>query len=447
MKALVVAYYFPPYGGGSTVRIHSFVKNLPGFGIDPVVLTADDRFYDETYRDDNLLLDYRPGTEILRTDVLFGARIKQIRSNALKGQPSADSGTSLKRRTLRAIAGHILSPDEQILWVSKAARRGCQLLKASGAKVVFSTAPPFSTHVLACIIGQRTNTPVILDYRDLWTTSAFYAATWLNRRLERWVLKQAAFVIVTNEAARRKIVDCFGIPEDNVGVIANGFDCTELDRIRRPASTARPPIRRINYVGSLTSRRTPLFFFKALRRVLDANPAFPVSVGVVGYTPQQHRSLATQYGLDQIVSFIGTVERRRALEIICNESDVLLLLQRVSEGGDTAIPGKVYEYLASGNPILAMDDGGGATSSFLQKLGVRHICDYEDVDSIAKAILDLGNNYAIIAQQFEKIRREIHAYDRAQLTGELSTILHRYAKLQLIKKPGSVDQATMTAGR
>jgi glycosyltransferase involved in cell wall biosynthesis len=108
---------------------------------------------------------------------------------------------------------------------------------------------------------------------------------------------------------------------------------------------------------------------------------------------------------------------------MCNESEMLVLLQRNSEGGDFAIPGKLYEYLGCGVPFIAMDESTGATAAFLQQIHAPAAIAYEDVNGIYKSLLGIVDNYSQAQSDFSTLRRSVSAYDRRQQAARLADIL------------------------
>lgn len=418
MKVMFIAYYFPPYGGGPSVRVHNFVRNLGRAGVEVVVLTVDDRYYEDGYHDPVLLDCYEGSTKICRTGMYFGERLKRAKSEALRGNGSRRSSAFNWKRAVK----RVLLPDEQVFWAAHGLPQGLRVAKDEQPDVIVSTAPPFSAHLLGAMLAGRTGIPLVLDYRDLWTQSDSYGANPLARDLEARIVRRASRVIVTNEVARDRIAQRFRVAAAKIEILENGFDACELEHARRAHRRAEKESLVFSHIGSLTARRTPEYFFAALlvaRKILKQ----PLKVRFIGYAPEQHRDLASRMGLADSVEFCAPVSREKALEAMCNETDVLLLFQRISEGGDTAIPGKVYEYLASGNPILAMDEGEGATSQFLASVGARPACGYTDVGAISRRIVELATNYPQEVQSSQNVAATMSRYDRTEQARRLEAML------------------------
>jgi glycosyltransferase involved in cell wall biosynthesis len=428
MNILVIAYYFPPFGGGASERVHHFVKNLPASGITPLVLTVDERFYEDIYHDPALLQAYSSEVRIFRSLVLFGEQLRRQKSHAL-ANVSGNHGTSpgLARRVKKFVKGLIV-PDEQVFWIPPALKTARKIFREHSVDAIITTGPPFSAHLLGAILSNKYNVPLILDYRDLWALNPFMAGMGAgdlcNRLLERFTIGYASHAVFTNQEAARAMEARYQIAPDRISVIENGFD----DGAVRAAfastqDTSQRGKLRINYLGSLTRKRSPRSFLAAVRRLMENETDLGIEIGFIGFVTAEHRQLVSEMGLESLVTFHGIVPKETALAMMCNSSDILLVLQRASEGGATAIPGKLYEYLATGKPILCLDEGLGATALFLGELGVEECVDYEDGEGIYRALRRLAREYDVCAARAGALREKMTYYDRKHLSRCLAALI------------------------
>lgn len=438
MRILVLAYYFPPFGGGASERVHHFVKNLPRFDIIPIVITVRSEFYEGSYSDASLEAQYQETVEIVRTPMFFGQFLKKQKDNVMTTQ-SVGSGSpkSLLFRIKRKLRG-LLVPDEQVLWQPHAYRACKKVIKRADVDAILSTGAPFSSHFFASILSKVTKLPLILDYRDLWTENVIRkggVGEYINQKMERFALRQASSIIFTNDAAAEATVLRFNLDRSVVEIVANGYDAEALARLKSSVvrntseinSIESRPIR-INYIGSLTRHRSPGPFFEALLSLKEHYVDLNVRVNFFGYATLEHNNLADSLGLDHIVTFKGVVSKEESLRIMCQGSDVLLVLQRDVEGGGTAIPGKVYEYLASGIPVLCLDQNCGPTSKLLKQLGSSLCADYDDIADISMKLDSLLSEYDKHLRISVGVIDKVHHFERVELTGQLSRIITRVSK-------------------
>jgi glycosyltransferase involved in cell wall biosynthesis len=234
-------------------------------------------------------------------------------------------------------------------------------------------------------------------------------------------------VIFTNSPSARAMVESFHLDPTKPVIIENGYDGESIQRIARSAQTKENKDEnkkvRVNYLGSLTELRTPAFFLEAVRKFLGAHGDVRMEIGFVGSVSESHRARVRDMGLEGMVKFYGLVPKERALDMMCNASDVLIALERQEEGGKTTIPCKIYEYLAAGKPTIVMDEGQGATSEFMKKLGVRHILDYSDVEGIYHALEEIVFRPRQMGADVKRLQSQISFYDRKKEAGRLAALL------------------------
>jgi len=429
LKALIIAYYFPPFGGGGSERIHHFVKNMPELGIIPLVLTVDESFYEDIYHDPGLLDEYSSGTSIFRSSMFFGKVLKHQKNQAFATTQIKPNKSLKLLRIFKKYVRSLIAPDEHVFWIPPAFKVIRNIQKNHAVGVIFSTAPPFSAHFLGALASTIYKIPLVLDYRDLWGENPQMAgkgfARQANKFLERYSLKKASKIIFTNHSASEVMVARHSFISAKTVVIENGFDSGSMQKKNHTSTDGNnKSIFRISYLGSLTRQRTPSTFLSAVKNFVEVHPEYPVKVGFVGFAPEEHRQLVSDMGMDKIVQFHGAVTKEKAIDIMCNHSDILLVLQRSGEGGATAIPGKLYEYLAVGIPVICLDEGLGVSSNFLKGLGLHTYVDYFDEEGIYNILADIITNYNAVKNRFSNLDDSISPYERKLLSHRLADLLH-----------------------
>lgn len=433
-KVLIITSNFPPYGGGAIIRIHNFVKYLIQFRFLPMVLTLKEVYYERTYLIPELLDEYPKEAEIIRTNSLEP-----------KGGGIIDKFSGLKKKTfgdrlflplIKNAANKVLIPDRSILWAPYALLKGRELLKNNEVELIFSTSPPFSSNIIAYLLHKLTRMPLVLDYRDDWIGNIHYSKEHLyfrlEKRLEYMLIKSAAKVITSTMES----IELFKNKYPQIGInkyqfIPNGYD-PEYFKENFSRNSFKENIQRqqkINFVytGSLNIRRDPLFFLQAVKEIIEENPKLKdkIQISFVGFTHYKHREFVGAFGLKDIISFQNNLPPREIAKFLQEETDVCLLFQRESGGGKTAIPGKLYEYLATRKPVLCMDDNG-ATTKFLKKIGSTLNAKYEDVEKIKHLIKMIMYDYAEIQKKciwsndlLDNFNREKHTEQLAKVFSEV----------------------------
>lgn len=431
---LIVSYYFPPYGGGGIIRVHNFVKYLPKFGFKPLILTLKEDYYEKTYFIPELLDEYPKEIKIIRTDCLEpkGGKIK----DKVYGLQRKDFWDNLFLPFAKNTVNRILIPDRNILWTPFSLLAGRKIFEREKFDLIFSTSPPFSSNVIAYLLCKLTGKPFIIDYRDDWIGNEFYSLNSghlrfkIEKQIESVLLKNAARVVTsTNESValfRKKYPQ---IEESKYRYIPNGYDPEYFkDRYSRIPFEENPHgQRKINFVhtGSLTVQRDPRFFLEAVKGVLEENPSVKdkIKITFIGFTHYKHKELVGLLGLGEIVSFQESMSPKQVAQFLQDETNVCLIFQRNSEGGQTAIPGKLYEYFAARKPILCMDDQG-ATTKFLEKLGCRLNTKYEHIRGIAYLIKTIIHNYQQVRKNYFRSTSFIENFSRQKQTEGLAKIFN-----------------------
>ena len=260
--------------------------------------------------------------------------------------------------------------------------------------LIFATAPPYSNFLLGYLLSVFYKKPLILDYRDLWIENNTYPLLFpgniIGKAFERKWLKRADKIIFTTEKQRQRMIEEYPFIEKKSVVVYNGYDEEVFNRFNSqyPYAEGRKYMN-IVYTGSLTPYRDPEPFFKALKKALEEKKK--IRVEFIGYFDSKYSNLTDKYGLKDIVKVEKSKKQIEIAKILKEDTDVCLLIQSEKEGGKTAIPGKLFEYMAAFKPILAIDDKGAVTD-FAKDIDGIYISDFNE-EEIYKNIKILYENY------------------------------------------------------
>lgn len=448
MRLLLVSHHFPPMGGAGVQRALKFVRYLGDFGVQPVVLAGDDAGY---LQDPSLLAELPAGLRVLRVPHRTAlARLLALRpvagaaGLAAAGAPAAPPAPpaspvpaaplrpGLSAATRDAVLGAWATlqwPDERGGWARHAYAAARRLLDEEGIELVMSTAPPVAAHALARRLACDAGLPWVADWRDLWADNpGNLAPAWrraLERRAEaRWLRDAAGVVAVTPGWQRRYAQQQGG--RCPVAWIPNGYD--EADFAQLPAAPVPADgALRLVHTGSFYGPRDPAPLLDALDRVLcqrtGGERALKLRlVGAIG-----GRFDAALAAFD--TRHPGAVERRpyvphaQALaEMVA--ADALLLVVGAGDGRQAAVvagtlPGKLFEYLRAGPPVLLLGDPAGDAAALLRAHGRGWVADETRPEQIAQALAALCRGPAPPAAPDADVPR----FERRALAGELADFL------------------------
>lgn len=435
-QVLFVTYHFPPSMEMGAQTCAQIARHLALYGWEPVVLTVKER-YAELAGD--ALEEKFPG-HVLRTGLLPHplALYRFLKSRLpVKGQGPAAGNAPLEndRGPLRRwLLSLLLVGDEYVGWILPATLAGLRVTRRRRVRHLLSSGPPWTCHLVGLLLSRITGLPWIAHFRDPWSQPVAAPVRGPSMRigaaLERIVVSRATVVVcVTDEHAeilRRAYPEC---PEEKFLTIPNGFDGGEWDDLEAQPEMpgSRTPTKfTITYTGQLYQARNPLPLFQALRQLIDASDLDRdrVQVDFIGWCDfaqgRRVADIAEDCGLGECIHLNGPRARLDTLRSIAR-SDLLLLL---AEGWSIQIPGKTYEYLRAGRPILALTSGG-SVADLLRATGGASVVDPKDVAGIAAAVLETYRRWKEGQPPAGPDRTAVAGFDRRVLAGRFAELFTR----------------------
>lgn len=405
-RLLVLSYYFPPFGMSGVQRTLKFVKYLPEFGWQPVVVTVAAR---GSYGYDPGLLEEVSRAEVHRTFSL----------DPLFLSPKGQRPNAVARRGWVAQANRLFVPDNKLGWVPFAVRRGLKICRTAPVDAIYSTAPPFSSHLAALRLKAETGRPLVCDFRDDWIGNplAAYASPWhrkLDLGLEGRVLAGADRVTAVNQG----ILDALQQRHPQASrvkfhLLPQGFDPADFT----PAPSKKSPEFLIAYAGTFVEKRSPEPLLKALALIRGRNPEIfsAIRVALAGAHRREDQIMVESLGMQDRVDFPGFLPHRESVALL-QRADLLWLVIHPSEGSAVAT-GKIYEYLGAGRPILASVPTDGAAARLLEETGAGRAILPDDHQALAEAIMERFGQWKSGNRDFHT---KVEQYNRRTIAGLLA---------------------------
>jgi glycosyltransferase involved in cell wall biosynthesis len=451
-RVLFVAYQFAPsleMGARSCVQI---ARYLPMHGWSPVVLTAREQYIEERYRGGaDEIAELGLPDAVVRTRLLphpFDLYRWLKSTFRRKPQEGQDAGTAVeadtpvgeKGKLRRLILSALSIPDMYTGWILPAVVAGLKAARQSKAEQIFSSGPFWTNHLVGFALSYLTGLPWTAHFRDpwfagQWETPASAIAWRLDKRLERMVVTRATAVVgVTEEhvAAFRKTYP--HLPAEKFAAVPNGYDNAEWNNL--PAGMRRDEKSegkfQIVYTGKFYIERDPQPLFRALKRLIDSGEITreQIQIDLVGWCATSEgrsvREMAVECGLSDCVNILGPRSRPETLQRM-TEADLLLLL---AERFVIQIPGKTYEYLRAGRPILAITPEG-ALANLLRRIGGGLVVDPNDTDGMLAAVRESVRQWKEGRVRHVTDPAAVAGFDRRVLAGRLTELFDRLsAKVQ-----------------
>ncbi len=428
IRALIVAYHFPPIGGGGVQRAAKFARYLPEFGIEPVIFTGPGRVDGFWTPHDPTMVEEVAGLSIFR---------------AAGPVPSGDALESAYRSL------GMLSPFSR-WWVKAIKEEGPRA--GTNVDVVVGELVPYETAYGVETLARELGVPWVADLQDPWALDEMwlypsFVHRYLDRVRMRRTLRSAAAVSMNTPQARMRLITAFPeFQQRRVYSITNGFDPDDLasipigpradkfrivhsgylythfgtrslvkERLRRLAGGM--PFPDVNFLT-----RSHVYLLRAIDQLLRDDPALGENIELhfVGQETARDLEVADRY---PFVEFHGYRSHHDSLVFLRNADLLFLPMQDLPEGTRAGlVPGKTYEYMASGTPILAAVPDGDARD-ILRSLGNTVLCRPTDVDGMARAIREQYERWRAGTPPPKPSESVLARYERQALTRTLANAI------------------------
>lgn len=374
-KVLIITYYWPPSGGPGVQRALQFARHLPQFGWEPVILTVENGEYPAI--DQTLMADIPQGCKVYKTKSAEPSALykKFIGKKGGKGNPIpvstlAQSGSATwKQKLANFIRLNLFIPDAKIGWMPWAVSRGKEIIKREKPDLIFSTSPPPTVHLIASKLARWSGLKWVADFRDPWTRIHYLQnrkinplSKYINSQLEKRVIEQCSAATCVSPGFIKLLTTTAA---GKFTVITNGFAPAPTTVSRRDTGKFT-----ILYIGGLASTRYYPELTEAIARLIDSHRIDPdiTEIQFIGsIEPEILRHIKTTLARAPHTRYITYVSHPQALDCM-HSANLLLLFTEKGTDYEGHIPGKLFEYLSTGNPILCIGNPQGDTASIITSL-------------------------------------------------------------------------------
>lgn len=445
-RMLIVSYHFPPDSAVGGLRALKFAKYLPECGWRPYVLTVKEQYCESP--DPSRISDVITPEQVYRTRVwpdpgvlyvrlkkrlfeLAGKRhVFERQSNAPDPADSPTPPGPLQR--LRRVLFSLLAvASGKLGWVPSATIKAVLLIKRHRIDGLYTTGPPHAAHLVGLAAKRLTGVKWVADFRDPWTLlppGTKYPGnppckpidTWL----ERLVVEHADTVVSVTERMRQAFrIGYPHVEAEKFVTIPNGYDPADFQGLSR---SRRNGTFRISYLGTFYMRRTPEHFLRAVKELIDEGVLCPGSleikfIGTCRFVDGQPvDTMVEQMNLSSITEIRDPLPYRKALQVMM-DSQVLLLL---APSQDDQVPGKTFEYLASGADVIAVTSRNGATANVLRTTARGFVVEPGSVTQMKEALTASYRRVSNGGLEGRSVSdAALRMYDRRMLTGQLAELL------------------------
>lgn len=422
-KVLIITYYWPPAGGPGVQRWLKFVKYLPDFGIQPIVYIPENPTYPLV--DEKLLSEVSDKAIILKNKIIepyawasvFSKNSTQkISSGIIPNQKKQ----SFVQKMMLWVRGNLFIPDARVLWVKPSVQYLSKYIQENQIETIITTGPPHSLHLIGLALKKKLDVKWIADFRDPWTTIGYHKALKLtkasakkHKMLESKVMTTADVLLVTSPTTKKEFE---AITSKPIHVITNGYDVEKV--------TKQPLDEKFTlaHIGSFLSDRNPQFLWEVLQELIAENTAFKeqFQLKLIGATSQEVLASIAKFQLENYVHNLGYVSHQEAVEHQ-RKSQVLLLIEINSPATKSIIPGKVFEYIVSERPIIAIGPQDSDFAEIITTTNTGAFFRYSEKTRLKATLLSYFELY--LQDNLKSHAVGLQRYSRRNLTEKLADLL------------------------
>ena len=426
-KILIITYYWPPAGGPGVQRWLKFAKYLPEFGWKPIIYTPENPSY--PLLDESLMKDVPDDLEIVRTKIWepyqLAEKLNKSNKKFKAGQFDVGNNQSWKSKLSIWVRGNFFIPDARVFWVNPSTKFLEQYLKINNIETIVTSGPPHSMHLIGLNLKRKfPNLKWIADFRDPWTEISYYKHLKLtnrsdkkHRQLESEVFKNADITLATSYTDAEN----FRKNGANAFCITNGFDETDSNpQTLQPSNS--PTQFTLSYIGVLEQLRNPENLWKALDNLVKTNSDFAENFNLkfVGRIDDKILEVIEKSSLKDHIQNLGYVSHDKAVDEMA-KSSLLLITNFPNDSSKGIIPGKIFEYLATGKQIISFGPNEADVAKILDETKAGKHFGYNDFKKIEDFILEkfeLWKNGNLLENT-----QNIEQFSRKNLTKQLVEFL------------------------
>ena len=398
-KVLIITYYWPSSGGAGVQRWLKFAKYLPQYGWEPIIYTPENP--DFAIEDKSLQKDVSKDMLVIKKKIwepyeiyktLIGKKGQKVNVSFAE----AGKKQGFIHKLALAVRGNFLIPDPRCFWIEPSYHYLAKYLKDHPVDAIISTGPPHSMHLIALKLHRKTNIPWVADLRDPWTNIDFYRElnlSWLadkiHHKKEKQVLTEANTVVSVTPTWCRELSEIANRPVD---LVHNGYDEEDIVLVNNPIDVDFS----IVHIGSINAARNPKVLWMALHELLQEEPELKnrLKIKLVGNVEPVVFDDIEQYQLTDYIEKIGYLSHADAITFQQTSQLLLLLINNTPNAGGI-LTGKLYEYMASARPILAIGPVESDIATLLKETQSGNIVDFTDVAGMKSVLLELFEKYKL----------------------------------------------------
>ncbi|MDR7132115.1 glycosyltransferase involved in cell wall biosynthesis [Algoriphagus sp. 4150] len=424
-RVLIITYYWPPSGGSGVQRWLKFAKYLPEAGWEPVIFTPENPDFD--LKDESLEKEISANVEVMKFPIWEPYQLL----DRFRGKKESHPGRVLEQKNhsflekaaiwLRA---NLMVPDPRIFWVKPSVKFLTELVEKGQFQAIITTGPPHSMHLIGRELKRKTNVFWLADFRDPWSQWEFLDKLPMqsqvrkkHEKLERQVLGEADVVTTISPTFQH---DLRLLAHREIHLLTNGFDLADIPPDFSVGEKKAGSLHLV-YTGIIDSIRNPMPLLKAMKEEFSKEKGEVVFTFVGRVSDHVREQIVADPWLSAHVVLAGYVSHQEVFGFY-EKADALALILTNTKNGKGNIPGKLFEYMATTLPILALGDPEGDSAKILEESGAGEVLSHSDYVAIQVSLRKLfeRSGEAVSATEIAHYSRRNLSFQLAKLLDESS---------------------------
>lgn len=429
-KILFISYVFPPTGGAGIQRTVKLVKYFHKLGWEPFVLTAKNPSVP--------VFDYE-----IQKDVPASVRVfksfsieppyalkrrlwsKTVAKKDIKDEENRkDKNSGLKQliiKNIKLLTHVLMLPDPQRGWNFFTLKKAKKIIKKYRIKYVFISSPPFSSLLLVEELS-KTGVKVVADFRDEWTE--FYLKSYdFHQRdeytknkiidMEDTVIKSAALITMATQSFVNNYQQKYKNYADKIKLLTNGFDVDDFIGYKKENKSEKYTI---TYTGTVFNVTTARYLLEVIEELIRADklPKNKIYLNFIGRITDEEEEFFKNFRYPEILNRTGYISHNDSVKYLYN-SDLLVVIVDDLDGSDRIIAAKVFEYINTEIPVLALVPENGEIAKIVKETKTGVVISNRNKKEMSETLLKFFNNNVNINPD----RNEIDRYSREKISQKL----------------------------
>lgn len=417
-RVLFISYYWPPSGKATLHWPLYVMKHLPEFGWSTSVLTVDEDIF--SFKDKSLFKDIHPETEVIKSRTYEPFEVYKKFLGKDKSAPLVASETiSKENKSLNHLISvwirmNLFIPDARAGWYFPAVKKASEYLAKNKIDAIVSVGPPHTVQLIGKKLSKRFNIPFVPVFIDPWTDIIYYKehkrsliTKKIDNALEKSVIEHASHVVFVTETMQKDFIKKYPLAENKSSVLYWGYN-------EEPFENAEPydwneSAKILIHAGNIFDYQNPVNFWKQIAEKNKSGEK--IKIKFIGTVSPVIKRTITETGLADVTEYLGFLSYEEMISRLMS-ADYLM----VCATEPRHVPGKLFEYLRAGKPIIAFGEDNFEVEKILQQSNAGMLFRYDEN----------GNKFFDSAESFKTNQNYIRQFDRKKIAGDLSILLNKY---------------------